>query len=422
MKLLISFCNTELISTLSKKKISPLACLDTSSNTLYWVRLPIWADSNGVTGLTADKKCVYVAYQRPLSKGTVIVVLDKSTLKVRSEYELTAVEDVHSLAIRDSFLYLVSTGTDTVYKISLKNGLLDTASLQRVWSPKYSKGTTDTHHINGICNGSEGLIISAFGKKSGRDKSTATQGYVYNLSKQEFAVNNISHPHSIIESNGELVYAESASQTIYSSKRGSLKFTVGYIRGLCMTENDYLVIGRSSGRRVSRSSGRVNNIMDKGRLLQSCSITIFKLMDDKKFNDLYSFLSNLQKEQFFNYRFNDYFREIYDVISLDGKIHPTNWISKTTIDRDIDISLISLDTMLQKAKREDLLTLYKHVNYVFSLKANATYDLYEARRDVLQMEKELAFEKENVAKLKARLKRIEESKLYKVYTKLNDLI
>lgn len=422
MKLLISFCNTETASILAERKISPLAYLDTQSNALSWIKLPIIEHASGVSGLTCDQRFIYIAYQMPRSEGTVIVILHKKTFQLHKQYHIESILDAHSLAIRDSVLFIVSTGTDTIYHINLKKGFLDLSSLNVFWKPEGCKGNADTHHINAIYNTPDRLIVSAFGKKTTSEKSSAKKGYIYDLTNGRYIEKDIYHPHSVVELGGELFYCESASKSVYSSTRGQLKFNIGYMRGLCITKNQYLIAARSSGREVSRSTGEINNIMDKGALLQSCSITMLRLKNGMRFNNFSYIFSAIKNNEYFNYRFNDYFREIYDVISLEGSIRPKNIWSKLHIPKDTDISLVDMQSFIGQATKKDLLDMYLFVLDVYKIKAKAIHDLFESRRINTQMKKDLAFERNNVKLLQNRINRIENSTIFKIYQKVKGIL
>lgn len=420
MQILISFCNTPPLKHLKKQGISPLALLDTKSHMLYWVPIGSEKFTQGLTGICVGDSCIFIAHQRPKDMSSLISVLDKKTLKLLRTYDLPKIVDAHSLAIFQHELFVVSTGTDTVYAIPIQGTKLDVENTRKVWQPIGSSGRSDTHHINAVYSDKSKVVISAFGKKKGKMKSSARDGYIYDITHNSFLLNHISHPHAVVLDQKDIMYCESMTRTVHSKLYGSLQFRVGYIRGLGINKN-MMVVGKSTGRKHSRSTGKVNNIVDSGVLLPSCAITCISL-PKKSFTDPLYIESLTQPDSLYQYSFNEYFKEIYDLEPCSHRITiDTSWKS-VMLHREHDISEIQFNSFIEKAPLNTLKILYTALDKTLIKKEQFAYDAENFRAESKELSDKLAFEKYNVKVLTKRIARIESSIPYKIYNKLKPIL
>lgn len=185
---------------------------------------------------------------------------------------LDDVKDAHSiLAVHDA-LYVVSTGTDAVLRYDLSPGGVSNPVV--AWQA--SDEGRDTHHINAIALWNEDVVISAFGPKIGATWSTATGGYIHSLTHNRRVAEGIYQPHSLCAANGELYYCESARGRLYSVGGDCLEVG-GYLRGLAFASSRQFVAGTSVARKISKSSGIINNPGDPGEPSGKCALVVCAL-------------------------------------------------------------------------------------------------------------------------------------------------
>ena len=317
--LLISFCNTPPYFRLKQKGRSPLGLLDYERGLIYWIKLPIKADYSGITGLTQDRKSVFVSYQ---SKNSGIIVLDKAGLGVKYWFGLPEAKDVHSVLVANGFLYVVSTGNDQVLRYKFKSGENSFSSMRILWKPKGSLGQGDTHHLNSMCKYEENFLVSAFGRRSGERWSSARNGYILDLKSGKKIVGQIYHPHSLFSDGKDIVFCESVTKSLKKNNHETLfKFADGYTRGVAKI-NDWWAVGLSRGRRVSRSTGLINSIADPGELVSVCRVVFLKK-------------GAVGKENVFSFNFKRFHNEIYDVLALKGSffVEKRNVVGQDAVDK-----------------------------------------------------------------------------------------
>jgi len=156
---------------------------------------------------------------------------------------LPEIKDPHSMLFYDSYIYVVSTGTDRVirYKYQDNSLLVDP---EVVWCASNRKA--DTHHINSIISFEGEILISAFGPKSSKKWTSAKNGYIYNISQGKVLVENIYHPHTISVRNGDIYYCESRTSEFHSINKGYIDKFNGYLRGVTWLSDEFVCIGSSN--------------------------------------------------------------------------------------------------------------------------------------------------------------------------------
>jgi sugar lactone lactonase YvrE len=125
------------------------------------------------------------------------------------------------------------------------------------WTFPGSSGEADERHVNGIDFVGDELCVSGFGRKEGEMWPTARGGFVYNVDRDEYVTKGIYHPHSLLDDSGTLWICESPNRRVWSDSGEEYDFPPGYIRGL-IVEDEYLYVGSSKRRVVSKSTGRVS--------------------------------------------------------------------------------------------------------------------------------------------------------------------
>jgi hypothetical protein len=293
MKLLISFCNSKPIDELNHEGTTPLAIIDTSNNQLTWIKLPLELKFNSITGLSQNTTHIFAAFS---GEQIGIFSINKLTLDVKHTL-IKYIYDPHSIAVIDNYLYIVSTGNDTVFKHEILPDNYISQKGKIFWKPKGSKGLLDTHHLNSLFYSPSNLLVSGFGPKENKRWSSAKNGYIYDLINNKYVIKNIYHPHSIFK-DIKLKVCESSTSSILINGSKELSVDSGYVRGLYKKSNSYY-IGISSGRKVSKSTGITNNPAEKGEIQINCKLVFGK-------NNKYYF-----------YDFSTFHKEIYAIIPVN---------------------------------------------------------------------------------------------------------
>lgn len=290
--LLVSLCNLPVPGETAVLR------LDTGSGEVFTVSLGATIPIKTCTGLTRDETRIYVLCADVDGKF-YLAALDIEDLTPVFFQFLPEIRDGHSMVIHQNRLCIASTGNDAVIAYDLDQGGVDNPSL--VWNVADSH--CDTHHVNGLAVWRGDLVLSAFGLKSGQTWSTALYGYLFNVSRGRMLAENIYQPHSLKACGDNLYYCESARGSIASLGKGV--WQVGnYTRGLDFIGADTVVSGSSVARRVSKSTGLINNPADPGEEAGSCAVNIFRLS------------SSTVSDRLAHISLRDYAPEIYDLLYL----------------------------------------------------------------------------------------------------------
>lgn len=295
MKIAVSFCNQKEAPTDKN-----LVVIDFISGQESWISFG--EIINGITGLSQNKDYIFLLYQ---GSENGIAILDKKTLKIILKSKLENVADPHSLVIDDDGnIYVVSTGNDRVSNYFFNKDNRSIEYVKTLWRPNGSEGKTDTHHVNSIFLHKDHLYVSAFGPKKSERWYSADDGYVYDITENKKIISNIYHPHSVFVDGKDVYYCESSSRSVKKNYRKIISLDAGYTRGLAIYE-DYILLGTSSGRKNSKSTGVVNNPADPGSLEASCKLLVYKknLLNRYKLHKSFDFLPG--------------HTEIYDVLTYE---------------------------------------------------------------------------------------------------------
>lgn len=296
--ILISFCNNPTFSS------APILCAKIPSAegeaiTFVPVSLGLPYPITHATGLTKAENQILVSVISSAGKQ-YISALQESDLTPLYYQELPEIVDCHSILAIQDHLYVVSTGTDEVLCYKISNNAVHNPRV--IW--RASDAHTDTHHINSIVEKDGELFISAFGPKSDQLKSTATNGYIHNITKDIRVKEGIYHPHSLAIRNGTIYYCNSKNKTFCSLEDEHPLFQLnGYTRGVAWLSDDLVCLASSIGRKVSKSTGLAANLADPDEPVEECSLMVGKISS---------------KEMITKIDLSWFGPEIYDLLILKG--------------------------------------------------------------------------------------------------------
>lgn len=267
--LIVSFCNIPTITT------SPLLCVKIPESleeavSCAPVSLGYPELVKTATGLTRANGKIFVLFVSRLNRFQV-AVLRESDLSPLFYQELPEIIDGHSMLAIDDCLYVVSTGTDEVICYDIKEKSLENPRV--IWQASDTR--TDTHHINSIVEKNGEILISAFGPKAGRLWSTASNGYVHNITSNSLVVDGIYHPHSLSVKGDKIYYSDSHRNSFCVVGQPDCIFELnGYTRGVSWLSDEMIFVATSVGRRISKSTGLIANPADPGELAGECSLLL----------------------------------------------------------------------------------------------------------------------------------------------------
>lgn len=323
MDILISFNNTY-----QSPGFPVLAVLNTTTYEIRIVEMPKEIPDTGVLGLEVSSKFVFVglqyafnareSYRIPPEVGfqynhdgllaslnpCSLLIFDRNNFTLVNQYFFENVEDVHSMLLSEdeTSLLVVSTGTDELIEIKLDGP--NVLSEQTVWRPERNGELKDIHHLNSICYWRGDFLISGFGKKEvTNDWNSARNGFIYNISRNQFLKSGLKQPHSLAVINDRLAYCESKEKRICFLESDQSIDLGGYSRGLSVAGGK-IFAGTSTKRKISKSTGKMNKVHDEESV--GCSLQVISMDNhSKKIIDL-----------------NPYAHEIYDLLPV-GNV--SNW-------------------------------------------------------------------------------------------------
>ena len=177
--------------------------------------------------------------------------------------------------------------------------------------------------------------------------SSAQDGYVIDINSGELIEKDIYHPHSLCPDETGLLFCESCRSAVSQPSGASVMFSEGYTRGLCRYE-DWLVVGLSAARRVSKSSGFVNNMADVGSIESGGRLAFIRSTG--------SLGETKQGTVDFCLELGDLTREIYDVLSLQNVLGSAEEVRVEAVERlsGEDIPSVAVESVTD---RESLVLL-----------------------------------------------------------------
>ena len=223
-------------------------------------------DSTGLTGLAVSEEYVF-AVGNPGS----LFVFARGDLSLLNHHEFERGHDVHSLWNDGEKLWAVSTGTEEVLELALDGARVVSESV--AWRPEPDGPRQDIHHLNAIGRFDGRVVVSGFGKRAGELWSSATNGFVHDIERDDRLVEGIEQPHSFTTLDGSLLVCESRGKRVRSTDGAASPRLGGYTRGLCVLDGT-LLVGTSMGRRVSKATSHVGNPSDRGESAGECAIVL----------------------------------------------------------------------------------------------------------------------------------------------------
>jgi hypothetical protein len=247
-------------STLLRDKSKPvIAAIDLtkSSPEVRWIEIKGDAFVRGATGLCFWNDLVCVAHQgAPRGPHGFVLLNPDSDFEQVHEGTLPHPAGVHSVCSREGALYFVTTRRDGVYRATLDESSGEW-NCSPYWTFPRSSGEEDENHLNAIDSVGGHLYVSGFGHKRNDQWPSATQGFVYDIDREEYVTKGIYHPHSLLKDSGVIWTCESARNRLISDAGEEKGLPSGYIRGLAISEDSFYV-GSSKRRKISESTGVVN--------------------------------------------------------------------------------------------------------------------------------------------------------------------
>ena len=264
--LLATFCN---VRDRSKPVV---AAIDLRHGTpdIRWIELKGGAFVRGATGLCFWNDLICVAHQGAPGTPHGFVLLDPgSDFEQVYEGTLPRPAGVHSVCSRDTDLYFVTSRRDSVYRATL-DGRSGEWVCSLYWTFPGSSGEEDENHLNAIECVDGDLYVSGFGERASDQWPSATHGFVLNIDRDEYVMEGIYHPHSLLEDSNTLWTCSSAKNRLLSNNGDGHEFPPGYVRGLAIAEDGFYV-GSSKRRRISESTGAVNR-REPGEFEGTCCV------------------------------------------------------------------------------------------------------------------------------------------------------
>lgn len=299
MHLLISFCNQTTSPNHS------LCIIDPQSKESTWIDITgipeeLRHDFSGIAGVCRSGENIFIATQ---GSQPTIACISLSTQAVISFLRLHKCRDSHSMVFHEGCIYLASTGTNEVYRISFNNDCLSNEEL--FWSYPNVSYEKDEIHLNGLAIHKGKLIASCFGSKNSTG-SWDSNGRVFYLTADESIVEGLKQPHSPTVIDDRLIFAESAEHKVYVLennksewiKKLDLKLK-GYARGITVI-NRSIFIGISADRSISRSTRKT--LATNQQRIANASLIEVDIESGEQLRDL-----SLQ----------GYGREPYDILAME---------------------------------------------------------------------------------------------------------
>ena len=234
----------------------------------------------------------------------LLAILDLVSPEPISVIQLEGVRDPHSIAFYQNHIYITSTGTNEIHRVSVNGRELGEQELY--WRYPGVGQDADEIHLNGIAAAEDGLIATCFGPKTG-DGSWGMKGRLFYVDPFAPIRERLRQPHSPTILDGKLYFAESGDEKVYVCERaddGAWQVVKdirigGYTRGITRL-GDRIVVGISEKRRVSRSK---NTIVDEEIDLKTAELRLVNT-DTGTVEPLFDLAA--------------FAREVYDIVPVDG--------------------------------------------------------------------------------------------------------
>lgn len=230
----------------------------------------------GATGLAVSERYLYVVSQSSTSMtksapspSSSLLIFDRRRLSLLHQYPFRCAADVHSIIAQGSTLHVISTGTDEVIQLTLREEQVVSETV--FWRLEADGPREDVHHLNALYLWNDELFVSAFGKKSAVSWNSARDGFILNISRGETLTSGLDQPHSLTVVGNRLAYCESRSMAVRVIGDSRTQHLPGYTRGICAV-GEHLFVATSQGRQLSKSTGVINNPASGGVPGGRCTI------------------------------------------------------------------------------------------------------------------------------------------------------
>ena len=193
----------------------PVLCLaDTATSAVRVVPVPgEHTKYNGVRGLWISEQYLYLVRQEATGVSPPeLLMFDRSSFDLLTQYVFRSTGNVHSIWGSDGVLYAISTGTDEVLKLEMQGP--EVISETVIWRLERERPRSDMHHLNAICARNGDLLVSGFGKRSGTMWTSASDGFIFNVTHGEKLAGGVNNPHSLALVGDTVVYCESKTRTV----------------------------------------------------------------------------------------------------------------------------------------------------------------------------------------------------------------
>jgi len=223
----------------------------------------ISSPNNGGLSILCDNKITYIDdlntvglyfYDKKLFRclqiEPLILIIYEETKILKLTYP--EIKDVHDVACFGNSMYIVSTGTNEIFEISL-------IDYKVIKSHKYN-GEGDAWHLNCLCINNDSVYVSAFcnfKEHYSYKGKTKENGFLIDLNTSKIILSNLSQPHSPIIIDDSLFICNSEEKTLViknlkSNKIKKIAFA-NYTRGIDC-DDKYIYVGLSSSRNIPQDS------------------------------------------------------------------------------------------------------------------------------------------------------------------------
>lgn len=221
-----------------------------------------------------------------------LVLYDPVAGRIKAKRDVSPCSDLHSVVYHQGALYVASTGTNEVYRITLgDDGFGEPRVFWRYPGVEYDR---DLVHLNGLTGCDQGLIACCFGPQQS-DGSWGNNGAVFQVEPFEVIRDGLSEPHSPLCAGGRLFFAESKRHRVHVLNRDKdgawhEKPSIdvgGYARGLA-SQDGRLWVGLSASRAISRSKATLNQKINSvvGAAIACIDLVSHTVTDRRKLSGL----------------------------------------------------------------------------------------------------------------------------------------
>ncbi len=276
--LLVSFCNSP---------HKHIGIVDPLKENVAFIDLGI--KCSGATGICKTPTGYAIGLQHYY---TVILMLNNN-FEFDYLYIPQGLLDVHSLEWHKERLFIVSTGSNSVHRVKINNLPKNVYCIYQDCVYQEYQDCLDIVHLNSIAIKKNSIICSKFGyKEEGQKWSDVKNGKIFDILTGKVIKKTIWHPHTVKYIDNCLAFCESQKGTVnYGNSKIQLD---GYTRGIAW-DNEFLYVGTSNSRNVSRSTGEENKDLKETKcgiwVINRNNLSIFKKIIIDEVEEIYDIQS-----------------------------------------------------------------------------------------------------------------------------------